>query len=160
MKALHKKLYQLAGEHAVMAELSLRGLLTVHLIEGFPQWDILAYNFKLGRIIKIQVKTGRGHWKIGYAKESGEGKYTIEGFAESSDFYILVDLIRERNNNFDFYILPTDELFHILERFAPQKYSRRKKGKHPCWINKFLSSHSAEWNAIRVFKNKWNLLFE
>lgn len=157
MGSIENDLFRLAGEYAVAAQMALCGWHVSPTVGNFPEVDLVAYNPKTNKRLTVQVKAGHGKWRIGTAKFDGKQWY-IEGIATQADIYVLADLPYEGNQNFTFYIVPTNDLKGIVNQYAPVKYGRRRKNEQPCWINATQADHQDEWHKIVPFKDQWSLL--
>jgi hypothetical protein len=147
MKRINKNEVSLAGEFAVLSQLSLRGIdanMTLGHTKGI---DILAYSPEKGKSYQLEVKT---HLRSGPNKPSVGMFGTVisswmmnkkhERINEPTHFYCFVDICQDRKS-FEFYIVPSK----VVARYVTKE--------HEYWLNEHKKKRKKiKPNDIRLFR--------
>lgn len=86
---------------------------------------MVAYNLENDKTITVQVKSGVGRWGIGSALLD-EGVWKLVGFSGKADFHVFVNTSSGKVSDFEYYVVPTENLVKIVGGHIQDKMSRRR----------------------------------
>lgn len=163
MVFLNKNSVSLAGEFAVLSQLSLRGFDANMTLGHTKGVDILVSNPSTGKMFKIEVKTSVNnkplHSKIwGYRYEWIMNEKS-EATKDPNLFYCFVNINTENNaNSFNFYIVPSE----VVAKYTSESHRFWKsQGNHKdTSMRKFalaleVYNSPVETPLAKDYENRW-----
>lgn len=144
MKGINKNSVSLAGEFAVLSQLSLRGYDANMTLGQTKSVDILLSDPDTGRMLKLEVKTNYKSSRSAGGNSRLFGKYVSawimsekhETIRDSELFYCFVTI--EDEKKFRFFIVPSEVVAYYV------------KAQHRLWLD--ADEKHARDNKMRTFR--------
>lgn len=172
MKSINSNSVAIAGEFAVLSQLTIHGYDANITLGNTKSVDILASNQKTGKLYKIEVKTNlkdtRSNPSVSRIFGSSVSEWMLskknEKVNESNLFYCFVNITRN-TNEFKFYIVPSKVVAqYVKDEHQLWLSEKKKEGKivKDADMRTFRLGVSVEKYKIKTpiaekYENNWDM---
>ena len=166
MSQISKNQIGLAGEFAVLSQLSLRGFdanLTLGNTKGV---DILVSHPDTDSMYRLEVKTHHNNnlYKsedFGYIEAHWRMADKHEINVDPKLYYCFVSITKD-TNSFDFYVVPSNVVAKFIQEshkyWLSRKNIRKNTSIRSFMLGKKGLSYNIDMPVIEDYKNRWDLL--